>query len=76
MINELEILADSDHKWAAKRAEQALAFHEQFEGGGLEEFEFQDMMLKLIEDGPLDREADDLDTKALLITAIQQVANI
>jgi len=76
MINELEILAESGPKWAAQRAKQALAINEQFEGGGLEEIEFQDMMLRLIEDGPLDREADDLDTKALLITAIQQVANI
>jgi len=76
MINELEILAENGPDWAKKRAHMALMLHEQFQGGGLEELEFQDLMLRLIEDKPLDNEADDLDTKALLITAIQQVANI
>jgi|TARA_B100002019_G_C20927620_1_gene430581 hypothetical protein len=76
MINELQTLAESGPNWAQKRASMALQINEQFQGGGLEELEFQEMMLRLIEDGPLDREADNLDTKALLVTAIQQVANI
>jgi hypothetical protein len=62
--------------WAEKRADMALQITEQFDGGGLDEWEYQDMMLRLIEDSKLDNEADDLDTKALLITAVHQVSGI
>jgi hypothetical protein len=34
------------------------------------------MMEKLVESNKLDREADDLDTKALLVTAVYTVAGI
>lgn len=74
MIEVLRELSMSDKPWAAKRAEMAVALSEQFDGGGLDEFEFEMLMLNLIEDSKLDNEADDLDTKALLITAIHQVS--
>ena len=69
-------LSHSDKPWASNRAAMALKMSGQFEGGGLDEWEYQDMMLRLIDDNALDKEADDLDTKALLITAIHQVSGI
>lgn len=70
----LEGLAESDKTWASSRAKMALQITEQFDGGGLDEWEYQEMMLKLIEDSKLDREADDLETKSLLISAVHQVS--
>lgn len=70
----LEQLALSDRTWASTRAKQALEITEQFDGGGLDEWEYQEIMLRLIEDSKLDREADDLETKSLLISAVHQVS--
>jgi hypothetical protein len=70
----LEGLAESDKTWASKRAKNALILADQYEGGGLDEWEYQELMLKLVEDSKLDREADDLETKSLLITAVHQVS--
>jgi len=70
----LEGLSESDKTWASSRAKSALALSEQYEGGGLDEWEYQELMLKLIEDSKLDREADDLETKSLLISAVHQVS--
>jgi len=72
----LEGLALSDRAWARNRAKSALEIAEQYDGGGLDEWEYQEMMLRLIEDSKLDREADDLETKSLLITAVHQVSGI
>jgi hypothetical protein len=70
----LEQLALSDKSWASTRAKSALEITEQYDGGGLDEWEYQEMMLRLIEDSKLDREADDLETKSLLISAVHQVS--
>ena len=72
----LEGLALNDRAWARNRAKSALEIAEQYDGGGLDEWEYQEMMLRLIEDSKLDREADDLETKSLLITAVHQVSGI
>ena len=77
MIEQLEMLAESGPKWAQERASMACQIYEQYQGGGLEEFEYQDIMSRLIEEPKIDQDAgDDLDTKALLITAVHQVGNI
>ena len=70
----LEGLAESDKSWASSRAKDALTITEQYEGGGLDEWEYQEMMLRIIDDSKLDREADDLETKSLLISAVHQVS--
>ena len=70
----LEGLALSDKAWASKRAKEALAITEQYDGSGLDEWEYQEIMLRIIDDSKLDREADDLETKSLLISAVHQVS--
>ena len=70
----LEALVESDKPWASTRAKQALEIAEQFDGGGLDEWEYQEIMLRLIDDSKLDKEADDLETKSLLISAVHQVS--
>ena len=70
----LEALKESDKPWASSRATMALDIADQFAGGGLDEWEYQEIMLRLIEDEKLDKEADDLETKSLLISAVHQVS--
>ena len=76
MIEDLQILAECDKPWAAKRAKLALDIKEQFDGGGLDEWEYQEMMTRIVEDNALDNEADDLDIKSTLVISINQVAGI
>ena len=66
----LEELAQDDRSWVSERASLALQMLDQHEGGGLDEFEFQDIMNRIVASSDLDREADDLDTKAALVTAV------
>jgi len=72
----LEQLAEAKEPWARTRAETALAVLEQYDGGGLEDMELQDIMTRIIDSKELDREADDLETKALLITAVLGAAEL
>ena len=69
-------LTNCGKPWAERRATQALEIAEQFDGGGLDEWEYQEIMQRIIDDKLLDAEANDLDTKALLITAVHQVSGI
>ena len=66
----LEELATDSRAWVSERASLALQMLDQHEGGGLDEFEFQDIMSRIVASSDLDREADDLDTKAALVTAV------
>ena len=64
----------TDKPWASTRAKMALDISDQYAGGGLDEWEYQEIMLRLIDDSKLDKEADDLETKSLLISAVHQVS--
>ena len=66
----LKELAQDDRSWVSERASLALQMLDQHEGGGLDEFEFQDIMNRIVASSDLDREADDIDTKAALVTAV------
>lgn len=76
MLDTLNELSACGKPWAERRAKMAIAIAEQYQGGGLEEFEYQDMMQRIIKDDELDREADDLDTKATLVTAVLAEAGV
>jgi hypothetical protein len=54
----------------------AIILHDQFESGGLDESEYQELMMDLVRSDRLDEEADDLDTKTMLVTAVYGVAQI
>lgn len=76
MIEQLKELANSDKPWAKKRAEMALAINEQYENGGLDQEEYQQLMRDLVRTDKLESEADDLATKTLLVEAIYAVAQL
>ena len=76
MIEQLKELANSDKPWAKKRAEMALMINEQYQGGGLDQEEYQQLMRDLVRTDKLESEADDLATKTLLVEAIYAVAQL
>ena len=76
MLNELRAIAGCDRGWAAQRAEMAVAITEQFQGGGLDAGEYQELMADLVRTDRLDAEADDLELKTALVTAIYAVAQL
>jgi hypothetical protein len=67
---------DDSHPWAASRAAMAVALFEQYQGGGLDSSEYQELMQDLVRSDRLDAEADDLDTKTMLVTAVFAVAQV
>lgn len=72
----LEQMAQDGRGWVAERAKMAIILHDQFESGGLDESEYQELMMDLVRSDRLDEEADDLDTKTMLVTAVYGVAQI
>jgi hypothetical protein len=72
----LEQMAQDGRGWVRERAEMAIILYDQFESGGLDESEYQELMMDLVRSDRLDAEADDLDTKTMLVTAIYGVAQV
>ena len=76
MIDDLRAIAGCDREWAAQRAQMALMITEQFQGGGLDPSEYQELMADLVRTDRLDAEADDLELKTALVTAVYLVAQL
>lgn len=76
MLEELKDLTTCGRPWAEKRAKMALMINEQYQGGGLDQEEYEQLMRDLVRTDRLDSEADDLETKTLLVNAIYAVAQI
>lgn len=72
----LEQMAQDNRGWVSERAKMAIILHDQFESGGLDESEYQELMMDLVRSDRLDEEADDLDTKTMLVTAVYGVAQV
>lgn len=72
----LREIANSGPGWAAERAETALLIAQAYGKGQLEESEFKELMLDLVRSDKLDQEADDLETKTMLVTAVYAVAQV
>jgi hypothetical protein len=75
-VQELQWLAENGRPWAAQRAQMALQMAEAFHNGGLDQDEYRELMLDLVRMDRLDSEADDIETKTMLVTAVYAVAQI
>jgi len=62
--------------WAAKRAQMALEIQEQLNAGNLSQDEARELLEDLIRTDALDKEADDIQTKAMLIAAVTTIAKL
>lgn len=76
MREQLALLADSPHAWARERAQTALAMADAHAAGELNDEEFMELMQDLVRTDQLDAAATDLETKALLVTAVLSVARV
>ena len=76
MIEQLQALAGCNRPWAAQRAQMALQMCQAVQSGELSESEFKELMLDLVRTDRLDEEADDLETKTMLVTAVYAVAQM
>ena len=70
MREQLQAIISSGRPWAAERAEMALAIMQQYEGGGLELAEYQELMQDLVRSDLLNAQADDQDLKNLLVSCV------
>ena len=70
MREQLQQIISSGRPWAAERAEMALAIMSQYEGGGLELEEYQELMRDLVRSDVLNSQADDQDLKNLLVSCV------
>ena len=69
-------IAGSDKGWAATRAAMTIAITEQYQGGGLDRSEYLEMMQDLVRMDKLDAEADDIELKTMLVSAVYAVAQV
>lgn len=76
MLEELKKLTDCGRPWAEKRAKMAVAIAEQYQGGGLDKEEYEQLMKDLVRTDKLDSEADDLATKTALVEAIYAIVQL
>ena len=77
MFEHLREMAQGPYpSWARDRAAMALAIAEQYQGGGLDTSEYQELMADLVRMDRLDAEADNLELKTALVTAVYAVAQL
>ena len=76
MKEQLQQLCTCGRPWAEQRAQMALAIYEQFQGGGLDESEYQELMSDLIRSDRLNNEADDIDIKNMLVSCVMIAAKL
>lgn len=76
MREQLQQLATSGPPWAQSRAEMALAINDQYLGGGLSQSEYQELVQDLISSDRLNKEADDIDVKNMLVAAVMAISMV
>ena len=69
-MQQLHEIAATGPGWARERAEMALAIMSQYEGGGLELDEYQELMQDLVRSDLLNAQADDQELKNLLVSCV------
>jgi hypothetical protein len=75
-VDTLRAIAGCGRAWAVERANFAVMITEQYQGGGLDTGEYQELMRDLVRMDRLDSEADDLELKTALVTAVYAVAQL
>jgi hypothetical protein len=62
--------------WVRETAQMAVDMYYQYQGGGVDIDEYQNNMHRLVSGPDFDRRPVDLDTRALLVTAVLSMADI
>ena len=69
-VDTLRAIAGCGRPWAAERANFAVMITEQYQGGGLDAGEYQELMRDLVRSDVLNAQADDQDLKNLLVSCV------
>jgi polyhydroxyalkanoate synthesis regulator phasin len=69
-------IAGSDRGWAAQRAAMVIAITEQLSAGNISPDEARELMLDLVRMDQLDSEADDIELKTALVSAVYAVSHL
>lgn len=70
MTEQLKTLLNCGRPWAAHRAQTALDVKTAFDNGEISKSEYKELLQDLVRTDKLDAEADDMETKAMLVTGI------
>jgi len=70
MFEQLQQLAACGRPWAEQRAQTALQIAEAYYRREISDSEYQELMADLVRADRLDAEADDLDVKSALVSAV------
>lgn len=73
-MEELHALLSSDKPWAQQRAQMAVDLVTQFQTGQISGDEYKALLEDLVNADTLDAEADDLETKTMLVQAVNAVS--
>lgn len=73
-MEQLHALLNSDKEWARQRAQLAIDLVNSFQTGRISGEEYQALLQDLINTDTLNAEADDLETKTMLVQAVNAVS--
>lgn len=76
MFEQLQQLAACGRPWAEQRAQSALQIAEAYYAREISESEYQELMADLVRADRLDSEADDLDVKSALVSAVMIASKV
>lgn len=76
MYEQLQQLAACGRPWAEQRAQAALQLAEAYSAGEVSTSEYQELLADLVRADRLDSEADDLDVKSALVSAVMVISSV
>ena len=76
MFEQLQQLAACGRPWAEQRAQTALQIAEAYYAREISASEYQELMADLVRADRLDAEADDLDVKSALVSAVMIASKV
>ena len=76
MSEQLQWLATCGRPWAEQRAQIVLDLQDQVARGDISQDEYQELLQDLVRSDQLDQEADDLELKNYLVSAVMIAAKL
>ena len=76
MLDHLRAIAGCDRPWAAERARFVVEITESYNSGTITRPEYEELCRDVLRTDRLDSEADDIELKTALVTAIYAVAQL
>ncbi len=72
----LQELTTCGKPWVERRAAQAIKLHAAHEAGDINDGEYQELLEDLVRTDLLEREADDIELKTMLVTGVYTLAKV